>query len=423
MTSTEIRSIHPPSAINADIEVPPSKSYTNRALITAALANGRSKIRNPSKSDDTRYLKSALIQFGVKIIENNDVIEIAGTNGIIQPPAEKLYVGNAGTTMRFLASFSALASGATILTGDARMNKRPMKDLLDALTLAGIECTSNQGFAPLIIHGGKYHGGIINVNCEESSQFLSSLLLIAPYAPDPIIFRIVGEISSAPYIDMTIKTMQSFGAVITRPSADTFIIDNKQRYEGTEYTIEGDASSAGYFCAAAAITGGRIRITNLGYSTLQGDVKFIDILSSMGCIVEKNTDWIEVRGGNLHGIEIDMKEIPDSVPSLAVTSAFAEGETVIKNIRNLRYKESDRISAIALGLSRIGCDVETGDDWIKIKPNKLHEAEVNTFNDHRIAMSFAIAGLKLDNITIENPGSVTKSYPNFWEEIKRLEGR
>ncbi len=423
MISSEIRVIHPPASIDANIEVPPSKSYTNRALITAALADGNSVIRNPSKSDDTQYLKTALTQFGLKILEKNEVIEITGANGIIQPPAEELYVGNAGTAIRFLTALSALTKGTTHLTGNERMKKRPMQDLLDALSVAGIECSSHNGFPPLTICVGKLRGGTITVNCDKSSQFLSSLLLIAPYAPETMILRTSGKISSMPYIDMTVQTMQAFGAIVTRPSSDIFIIDNQHKYIGTDYSIEGDASSASYFCAAAAITGGRIRITNVGHSSLQGDIKFLDILSSMGSVVKKNTDWIEVSGNTLQGVDVDMGNIPDCVPTVAVTAAFAQGRTVIKNIHHLRYKESDRITAIACGLSQIGCGVETGDDWLKIIPKQLQGAKIETYNDHRIAMSFAIAGLKIDGIIIENPQCVSKSYPNFWEEIKKLEGR
>jgi len=423
MKSSSARTIRVPGEIDADIAVPPSKSYTNRALIASSIAAGSSIIRNPSRSEDTEYLKSALREFGVRIDEKEGFLEITGTDGRLSAPRKELYIGNAGTAMRFLASIAALAPGTTRLAGDRRMNTRPMQGLLDALNSMGITCTSQNGFSPLTINGGKLRGGRINVDCEKSSQFLSSLLLISPYAQDPAILHTAGSIPSSPYIDMTIHTMRAFGAEVNRTAPDIFTVGNKKRYSGTEYTVEGDASSATYFFAAAAVSGGRIGITNLDPDSLQGDLKFLDILSSMGSTVMNNNGRLEVRGNLLRGVQADMKDIPDSVPSLAVAAAFASGPTLIKNIRNLRYKESDRITALSEGLRNIGCITEAGSDWLKIIPGKLHGAVIETHHDHRIAMSFAAAGLKLGGISVTNPDSVNKSYPDFWKEIEKLENR
>ena len=423
MSSNNIRTIKPSGKIDFEVCVPPSKSYTNRALITASLAKGDSTIKNASESDDTKYLISALQKFGVKISKTESGLRINGMNGSPKPPEESVFIGSAGTSMRFLTTFSALAPGKTIISGDERMNKRPIQGLIHALSLSGVECFSSDGFPPIVVYGNEIRGGEITINSEISSQFISALLLVAPYARETMIINITGRIISAPYVDMTVHTMRAFGAVVMRPSPNIFIVDNHQHYFGNEFYVEGDASSATYFCAAAAITGGRVRINNLGAETLQGDIKFLDILSKMGCYITKSSNWIEVRGGTLQGQELNMRDIPDCVPTVAVTAAFAEKSTVIKNIPHLRYKESDRIEALATNLVKLGCEIETGNDWIKIIPKPLKGDAIETYNDHRIAMSFAIAGLKINGLQIENPDCVSKSFPTFWKEFEKMEGK
>ncbi len=417
----EIRKIRSTKSVNAEIQVPPSKSYTNRALIAAALAEGTSNIHHPSRSDDSTFLVEALRNFGIKIIDHGDKLEIHGCNGKLKAPAQEIFVGNAGTAMRFLASFACLAEGETILTGDEEMNKRPINDLVDALKTNGIKCSCQNGFPPVKIHGGNFIGGKINVDASISSQFVSSILLSSPYAKRPVTLHVNGKLSSMPYVDMTLHVMRSFGASIDTIEMKTFTIDNKQRYIGHDFIIEPDASSATYFLGAAAITKGRVIITNLTSESLQGDIQFLSILSDMGCTIIKHQDNIEIHGDKLHGIEVDMNEMPDCVPTLAVVAAFAKGATTIKNIAHVRHKETDRLDALSKELTKIGARVELSEDELVIHPQPLHGAIIETYNDHRMAMSFAFAGLQIDGININNPMCVTKSFPNYWEEFQKLE--
>jgi 3-phosphoshikimate 1-carboxyvinyltransferase len=417
----QIRTIRTSKSIDAKIQVPPSKSYTNRALIAAALADGTSIINHPSRSDDSIFLIEALRNFGIKISDRGNKLEITGSNGILTAPKDEIFVGNAGTTLRFLASFACLAEGETILTGDDQMNKRPISDLVNALKSNGIKCSCQNGFPPVKIQGGNFIGGKIHVDASISSQFVSSILLSSPYAKRPVTLHVNGKLSSMPYVDMTLHVMRSFGSVIETIEMKTFTIDNRQRYIGHDFIIEPDASSATYFLGAAAITKGRVVITNLTSDSLQGDIQFLPILSDMGCTIIKHPESIEIHGGKLHGIEVDMNEIPDCVPTLAVIAAFAKGETTIKNIAHVRHKETDRLDALSKELTKIGARVELSEDELVIHPQPLHGAVIETYNDHRIAMSFAVAGLQIDGINIKNPMCVTKSFPNFWEEFQKLE--
>ncbi|MBI5021182.1 MAG: 3-phosphoshikimate 1-carboxyvinyltransferase [Ignavibacteriales bacterium] len=418
----EIRRIRFAKSVDVEIQVPPSKSYTNRALIAAALAEGTSNIYHPSRSDDSFYLIEALRKFGINIIDHGDKLEILGSNGKLKAPTQEIFVGNAGTAMRFLAAFSCLAEGETILTGDGQMNKRPINDLVEALKSNGVKCSSQNGFPPVKILGGNFLGGRINIDAAISSQFVSSILLSSPYARRTITLHVNGKISSMPYVDMTLHVMRSFGAIIDTIDMKTFIINNQQKYIGHDFTIEPDASSTTYFFGAAAITKGRVIVTNLTPESLQGDIQFISILSDMGCTILRHTESIEIHGGKLHGIEVDMNEMPDCVPTLAVVATFAKSPTTIKNIAHLRHKETDRLEAISKELTKIGARVELTDDELVIHPQQLHGAVIETYNDHRIAMSFAIAGLQVDGMSIQNPLCVTKSFPKFWEEFQKLEG-
>ncbi len=418
----EIRTIHPVKAVDATIQLPPSKSYTNRALIASALADGTSVIHNPSRSDDSIVLIAALKEFGIRINDRVDSIEVIGSNGNIKAPSREIFVGNAGTAMRFLATFACLARGETVLIGDEQMNRRSIKDLVDALKSSGVKCSSNNGFPPVIIQGGIFNGGRILIDASISSQFVSSILLSAPYAKRAVSLHVNGKLSSIPYVDMTLHVMRSFGAIIDSIDLKTFNVDNKQRYIGHEFPIEADASSATYFLGAAAITGGRVVINNLTSESLQGDIKFLTVLSDMGCSIIKSDDSIEIHGGKLHGVEVDMNEMPDCVPTLAVVAAFAKGATTIKNIAHLRHKETDRLAAITKELTKIGVRVEASESELVIYPQTLHGFEIETYNDHRMAMSFAMSGLQVEGISIANPRCVTKSFPKFWEEFKKLEG-
>ncbi|MFI5253572.1 MAG: 3-phosphoshikimate 1-carboxyvinyltransferase [Bacteroidota bacterium] len=421
MLQNEIRSIKTVERVDAEITVPPSKSYMNRALIAASLAEDQSTIINPSESDDSNYLLNALKEFGVKIWKNDSQLHIVGTNGKPNVPAKELFIGNAGTAIRFLSSFAGIPAGITTLTGDDDMKRRPMNDLLDALRTAGVKSSSANGYPPLKIHGGKFIGGDIPLKANISSQFVSSILLSAPYARHPTNLQVHGKLSSLPYVDMSLQVMRTFGGKVDFIEPSTYYIYNSERYIGQEYTIEGDASSASYFFAAAAITKGTVRIKNLSSESLQGDIKFLDILSQMGCKITKGEDFIEVRGADLLGVEVDMNEIPDCVPTASIVAAFAQNATTITNIPQLKYKETNRLKAISTELTKLGAKVELYEDSVIIHPRPLKGVTIDTYNDHRLAMSFAIAGLRVPKIQITNPSCVSKSFPRFWDEFAKLE--
>jgi 3-phosphoshikimate 1-carboxyvinyltransferase len=365
---------------------------------------------------------NALREFGIEISRNDDALQIQGSGGKLTIPSKDIYIGNAGTAMRFLTTFACLANGKTTLTGDEAMQKRPIKDLLDALSIAGIKTTSNNGCPPITIHGGNFKGGTIILNASMSSQFVSSILLTAPYAKHPVHLLIRGKLSSTPYVDMSIHVMRSFGVdvEVIEPYV-SYIIGNLDHYIAEPFTIEGDASSATYFFAAAAITGGKVTVSNLSHDSLQGDMRFLSLLEDMGCRIIKHESSIEVQGGKLKGIDVDMNDIPDCVPALAIVAAFAAGETTISNVAHLRFKETDRLAAIANELTKMGAKVQVLKDGLSIKPQKLHGATIETYNDHRIAMSFAVAGLRVPEVNIINPLCVKKSFPSFWEEFSKLE--
>jgi len=421
MSAQTARAIRAARPIDADIRIPPSKSYTNRSLIAAALADGVSTLLHPSGSEDSRYLVKALQEFGVRIVDHPDCLEVHGSGGELQPPRNEIYVGNAGTAMRYLTTFAGLVNGETVVTGDENMQRRPIQHLLDALHSAGIKTSSRDGYPPVRIQGGTFAGGRIDIDASVSSQFVSSILLSSPYAKRPVVLHVIGRLSSLPYVDMSVHVMRSFGAEIEVIESSLFRVSNRQKYIGHEFTIEADASSATYFFAAAAISGGHVVITNLSPESLQGDIRFVGLLSEMGCRITKHDDSIELHGGKLRGIDADMNEIPDSVPTLAVVAAFAEGPTSILNVAHLRHKETNRLKAITAELSRLGAGVELHEDGLTIHPHPLRGATIETYNDHRIAMSFALAGLRVKGVVITNPSCVGKSFPNFWEEFSKLE--
>ena len=421
MTGPAAREIRLTRGIDVEVELPPSKSYTNRALIVAALADGVSTLVHPSRSEDSNYLTGALREFGVRIDEHPGYLEIEGSGGRLQVPKKELYVGNAGAVMRYLTTFAALANGETVITGDEQMSRRTLKDLLDALRSAGIQSSSENGFPPVRIHGGNFTGGRIDLDASLSSQFVSSILLSAPYAHRPVALHIKGTVSSLPYVHMSIHVMRSFGAGIENLGYSVFRVSNEELYLGREFIIEADASAATYFLAAAAITGGHVVVINLPPDSLQGDIRFLDLLGQMGCRITRHKNGIELQGNTLRGIEVDMNEIPDSVPALAVVAAFAEGSTSIFNVAHLKHKETDRLRALAAELTKLGARVELKDDGLTIHPQRLRGTTIETYNDHRIAMSFAVAGLRVKGVVITNPACVGKSFPAFWEAFSRLE--
>ncbi len=403
--------------VQAAVEAPPSKSYTNRALVIASLANGKSLLKNALFSDDTEYMISALKQFGIRIERRNKDIFVHGTGGRLRQPKSQIFVGNAGTAMRFLTALSSLAQGKTAITGDKRMQQRPIKDLVDGMLQLGVKSTTNSGFPPVEVYGGTLKGGNIKLKGNVSSQYLSAILMCSPYAKEDVSINILGKLTSKPYIDVTIDIMKDFGIPIKNSGYKRFSVKAGRKYKSRIYKIEGDASNASYFFAAAAITKGKVKVNNINPGTRQGDIKLVELLGKMGCGIRKGKDFIEVHGHSLKSIDVDMNDMPDVVPTLAVTSLFADSTTNIRNVLNLRVKETDRLRALAIELRKIGAHVKETEDGLEIRRRRLHKAIIETYNDHRMAMSFAVAGLAISGVRIKNPACVNKSFPGFWKKF------
>ena len=414
--------IEPVSSLRGTVKVPASKSYTNRALLIAALADGECRIESPLFSDDTKYMSEALNRFGVPVEKLDDAFTVSGKGGVMQAPRQEIFVGNAGTTMRFLTTFAALASGITRLNGDRRMQERPIEDLLRCLQEMQVDARSvnDNRCPPLEIHGGAVPGGRVHLAGDKSSQYLTSILLCAPCFEHDTSIEILGDLTSRSYADITLDIMRAFGVRVTNEGYHTFHVEAGQRYRPRTYAVEGDWSSASYFLAAAAVTGGEFQLTNLNPESVQGDAQFLGVLAQMGCDVAKSAEKIRIKGNPLRGITIHMSSMPDAVQTLAVVALFAEGDTKITGIGNLRIKETDRISALAAELTRLGAAVESGDDFLVIHPGTYKGSEIETYDDHRMAMSFAVAGLKIPGVRIKNPRCVEKSFPDFFERFQAM---
>ena len=416
---TEVR---PLSHCNGVVTIPGSKSYTHRALILSSLADGESVLINALRCEDTEHTVQALIKFGVEVFWESDRVRVLGRGGKFKGTDDRIDVGNSGASMRFLTALAALKKGVTLLDGSDRMRKRPMGELLNGLGELGVKAYSQKGddCPPVVVESHGLKGGRARIKGEESSQFLSGLLMVAPYALRDVNIEVTGPLASKPYVDITRDVMSAFGVEIQGQGYRSFFIKAGQRYLPQKYRIEGDASNASYFFSAAAVCKGRVKVKNLNPATIQGDIGFLEILERMGCRVTRGSDWVEVLGGEFYGIEIDMNEMPDLVPTLAVTAAFAQGNTVIQNIRHLRFKESDRLHALAVELNKMGIRVREGEDWLEIEGGKPHGAEIETYDDHRMAMSFAIAGLVIPGVKIKGERCVDKSFPGFWETLQKL---
>ncbi len=417
----EIKSV---DKVNATVRVPGSKSYTNRALIVASLATGESTIKNALLSEDTRIMISCLNEIGVDVgsIPEENALIVKGCEGTIPVEKAMLYAGNAGTVVRFMTAALTLGNGQFEIDGIERMRKRPIAQLIDALNRLGADVVSKEGTGcpPVLIKASGLMGGRVEISGNVSSQYISAILLAAPYASSDVRIVVIDDLVSKNYVDMTIDVMSKFGVGVERDSYKEFCVKSGQNYKGCEYMVEPDASGASYFFAAAAITGGRVRVEGLGEDSLQGDAKFVDILREMGCSVRKSSDWLEVEGGTLRGVDVDMNDTPDVVQTLASVAVFAEGNTRIRNVRNLRYKETDRIAAVVNELKKVGVEVKEFDDGIEINPSPPHSAEISTYNDHRMAMSFALIGLRVKGIKIKNPECVEKTFPDFFERLQQL---
>lgn len=410
--------------------IPGSKSISNRALVLAALGTdlGPCTLKGLLDSEDTRVMVDSLVKlgFGVEVDWTSGTATIqrkasAGNQGTIPVEKASLQVCNSGTSMRFLTAMVATGNGHFELDGNARMRQRPIADLLGALRHLGVNATGTQpgDFPPLSIDSNGLPGGRVTLRADISSQFLSGLLLSAPKARNPLEISVSGTMVSEPYVEMTVSMLKSWGYTISREGS-SWKVPAPQAAQLSEYQIEPDASGASYFWAAAAVTGGETTVANLDSRSLQGDVEFVDALRQMGCKVRSSTQGLTVKGGPLKGIDIDMNAISDTVMTLAVVACFAEGPTNIRNVAHIRHKETDRITAIANELTKIGARVETREDGITVHPQRLHGANIHTYDDHRMAMSLAIAGLRVPGIVIEDPGCVRKTFPRFFEALESL---
>jgi len=413
--------ITPCEHVQATLTLPGSKSYTHRALMAAALAAGESVLTNALAAEDTELTAAALKQLGAGIDWQGATIRVTGRNGRWLPARLPIYLGNSGTSMRFLTALAALGEGEYLLTGTERLCQRPLGELLEALGQAGVQVVSERGDGcpPVRVTGG-LTGGRTKLSGAISSQYLSALLFIGPLAPKGLKIDITGELVSRPYVDLTLEVLGDFGISYYREGYRLFQLAGGQSYLPREYAIEADASSASYFWAAAALTGGRVTITNLNLASSQGDAAFPEVLGRMGCAVESTPAGLTVQGGPLQGVTVDMSTMPDLVPTLAVLAAFARGDTVITGVAHLRHKESDRLHAVATELGKLGIEARETPDGLIIRGGAPKGALIHTYNDHRIAMSFAVAGLKIPGVVIEDPECVAKSFPDFWEFFHRL---
>jgi 3-phosphoshikimate 1-carboxyvinyltransferase len=404
------------------VSVPGSKSYTHRMLIAAALSNGRCVVRNPLRAQDTLLTLAALEKMGATVADREHGIVIQGLNGSFKPYPEPIFLANSGTSMRLLTGVAALGQGRYRLTGTPRMYHRPIGHLLDALNMLGIEARAMEGNGcpPVEIVGGQVVGGAVAVNCSVSSQFLSSLLLMAPCTQAGMSITISHGLVSSPYIDMTVDILERFGIRVQRDGYIRFDVRGKQSYQAGEYTVEPDASQAGYFWGAAAISGGSVTVNGISANSSQGDVGLARVFEQMGCRVEQGLDGITVTGGKLRAVTVDMADMPDMVPTLAVVAAFADGTTVIENVSHLKAKESDRLASTCAELKKMGIDATADDDRLRVTGGVPHGAEIQTYDDHRIAMSFAMAGLVVPAVRILDPHCVEKSFPDFWQVWETL---
>lgn len=413
------------SPIDANVTVPGSKSFTNRALLVAALAEGRSRLTGALFSDDTRYMCAALRQLGVEIEidEKRSAFEVIGNGGEIPVNHAELYIGNSGTTSRSLLSYVALGKGKFIIDGDGPMRRsRPIANLLDALRQLGVDARSQFGneYLPAIVRANGFEGGKTRLDTNKSSQFLTSLMLVAPYTKKGIEVEITDKLKT-PYIDITQSVMKAFGVNVTHDNYRSFHIEGEQRFQPRQYAIEPDASSASYLFAAAALTAGRVRVENLSVDSVQGDIHFVDVLQKMGCQVNRYGDGCEVVGTKqLNGIDIDMNAISDTWPTLAVLAPFADSKVIIRNIEHTRWQETDRIHAVVTELRKLGVHVVEHRDCVEISPSAITPASIDTYNDHRIAMSFSLIGLKVPGIRIKNPNCVNKTFPTYFDVLDEL---
>ena len=418
--------LEPIRRIDGQIQLPGSKSMTNRMLLLASLAEGTTEVHNILASDDSRVMLESLTKLGVSHQRSDDgsYQTVEGVGGPFQVNDAELYLGNAGTATRMLCAAVCLGRGSFVLAGDPRMHERPIGDLVDALRPLGANIVYMQaeGYPPLKTQANSLSGGRVSIRGNISSQFTTGILMAAPLAQGDIQIDVEGDLVSKPYIDITLDAMRRFGVHADNHDYATFHIPGRQTYKSPgRVLVEGDASSATYFMSAAAIRGGTVRVNGIGVDSVQGDTKYAQYLESIGAVIRQGQDWIEVSKGELRGVDVDFNHMPDAAMTAAVTALFAKGKTTIRNIYNWRVKETDRLTAMVTELRKVGAEVVEGHDFLKINPpDQIRPATIDTYDDHRIAMCFSLAALSDAPITINDPDCVSKTFPDYFEKLSTI---
>lgn len=423
MTLPRLLEIPPTGPVRASVQVPGSKSISNRAVLLAALADGDSELRGVLDSDDLTVMAKALSALGAKVSIDGDTWRVGGTGGHLAVAADgQLQVGASGTAARFVTALATLSPSAHVLDGVPRMRERPIVDLVEALRGLGadIEVRGKGGCPPLAIAGGGLRGGRVCLDASRSSQYLSAVLHVSPYAQQDVDIELKdGALVSRPYVDVTLAVMSDFGVEVDfDEAAGRFRVAAGQRYVARRFNVEPDASTAAYFFVAAAVTGGRVEVGGLSEASTQADIAVLPVLAQMGCRVENSPRGVVVEGppgGQLRPIDIDMNAMPDAVLALAVAALFASGPSRIRNVANLRIKETDRLAALATELTRLGAHATADADSLTIQPGTLRPATVETYDDHRVAMAFALVGLRQPGVVIRDPACVSKSWPMYFD--------
>lgn len=411
-----------PHPITGSVTVPGSKSYTNRALLTAALTKNSVMIEGPLVSDDTKAMISCLKTLGISLKEADDSIEVVGSIDSVADKEYNLDAHLSGITIRFLLALSCVLPGVQTLYGEIGLNKRPVRDLVDGLRQLGahIEYLEKEGFPPVRVTSSRLNAGRVKMSGDVSSQYFSALLMIAPLIQGAMTIEVEGEQISRPYIDMTLDTMRQFGVVAENHNYKRYTVKSHQAYSSTFYKVEGDVSSASYFFAIAALTHSTITVHNLNPQSRQADMQFLEILAKMGSEIQYGDECITVRGHGVAQLDVDMEDCPDQAMTMAVLAAFAPGTTVIRGVQSLRVKETERVKAVEQELAKMGIYASSTHDTLTVHGGSPHGASIDTYGDHRMAMSFAIAGMCIPEVRINHPEVVGKTFPGFWRTLEEV---
>ena len=425
MSLTDNITLSPIRKISGEVILPGSKSLSNRILLLSMLAEGQTEIQNLLDSDDIRRMVEALETLGIEFEENRakNRISVSGTAGIIPVSEATLMLGNAGTAIRPLTAAMTLGHGRFVLDGVARMRERPIIDLVEGLSQLGanLHCLNETDCPPVEVIANGLPGGKTRLSGAISSQYLTAILLVAPYAKKDVEIEITDKLVSVPYVEMTLRLMQRFGVSVNHTNFQSFHIPRQNYQSPGSIFVEGDASSASYFLAGAAITKGTVTVKGCGTESMQGDARFAEVLEKMGALVEWGPNQVKLTGAALNGIDVDMNQMPDAAMTLAVAALFASGPTAIRNIYNWRVKETERLQAVSTELRKLGAEVEEGYDYLVIQPPKqIKEVSIDTYDDHRMAMAFSLAACGNSPVTINNPGCVSKTFPDYFEVLSGL---